>query len=52
MELLEESGLVKPADVKQLKAEGSEILAMVIASINTARTRRNSQSAIRNPQFK
>jgi len=53
MELLEESGKVKPNAVAGLKKEGSEILAMVVASINTARSRRNnSQSAIRNPQFK
>ena len=53
MELLEESGKVKPASVTELKREGSEILAMVVASINTARARRqNPQSAIRNPQSK
>jgi four helix bundle protein len=51
MELLEESGKIKTADAAGLKSEGSEILAMVVASINTARTRRNHpQSAIRNPQ--
>src|SRR5262245_45152447 len=53
MELLEESGKVKPTAVAGLKKEGSEILAMVVASINTVRARRNnSQSAIRNPKFK
>lgn len=53
MELLEESGKVKPAAVAGLRREGSEILAMVVASINTARARRsNSQSATRNPQSK
>jgi four helix bundle protein len=53
MEILEESGKVKPNDVAGLKKEGSEILAMVVASINTARLRRNNpQSAIRNPQSK
>ncbi|MDD5141545.1 MAG: four helix bundle protein [Verrucomicrobiales bacterium] len=51
MELLEESGKSKDAAVSELKKEGSEILAMVVASINTARIRRNNpQSAIRNPQ--
>jgi len=53
MEILEESGKVKTADLLELKCEGAEILAMVVASINTARTRRNNpQSAIRNPQPK
>jgi four helix bundle protein len=51
MELLEESGKTKEAAVSELKKEESEILAMVVASINTVRTRRNNpQSAIRNPQ--
>ncbi len=50
MELLEESGKTKDAVVSELKKEGFEILAMVVASINTARARRNNpQSAIRNP---
>jgi four helix bundle protein len=48
MELLEESGKTKADAVSELKKEGSEILAMVVASINTARSRRNPQSAIRN----
>jgi len=53
MELLEESGKVKSVAVTELNSEGSEILAMVVASINTARARRqNPQSAIRNPQSK
>ena len=53
MELLEESGKVRATDVAELKRDGSEILAMVVASINTARARRNNpQSAIRNPQSK
>ena len=51
MELLEESGKIKEIAVSELKKEGSEILAMVVVSINTARARRNNpQSAIRNPQ--
>jgi four helix bundle protein len=50
MELLEESGKIKATAVSGLKMEGSEILAMVVASINTVRPRRNNpQSAIRNP---
>jgi len=52
LELLEESGQLKTTAVSQLKKEGSEILAMVVASINTARSRSrsNPQSAIRNSQ--
>jgi len=34
--------------VAELADEGAEILALVVASINTAR--RGAQSAIRNPQ--
>jgi four helix bundle protein len=41
MELPEESGKIKGAVVSKLKKEGSKIPAMVVASINTARTRRN-----------
>ncbi|MGD0539361.1 MAG: four helix bundle protein [Verrucomicrobiota bacterium] len=48
LELLVESGLVKQALVAELADEGAEILALVVASINTAR--RGAQSAIRNPQ--
>lgn len=40
MELLVESGRIKPANVALLKAEGDEILAMVVASIRTAKSRR------------
>lgn len=51
MELLEESGKIQPAMLMPLKREASEILAMVVASINTTRRGRSSgQSAIRNPQ--
>ena len=48
MELLVESGRIKQALVNDLTKEGNEILALVVASINTARERK--QSAIRNPQ--
>jgi hypothetical protein len=52
-DFLKESGKVRATDVAELKRDGSEILAMVVASINTARARRNNpQSAIRNPQSK
>jgi len=58
MELLVESGHVKPARLSKLTVEGEEILKIVVASINTARgslrssstTRRIGKSAIRNPQ--
>jgi four helix bundle protein len=48
MELLVESGKIKPERVASLMKEGSEILAMVCASAKTARF--SNQSAIRNPQ--
>ena len=47
MEMLIESGLLKAKLVNALMIEGSEILAMTVSSIKTAR--RNRQS-IRNPQ--
>ena len=48
LELLIEAGQVKPSRVCELMKEGGEILALTVASINTAR--RGKQSAIRNPQ--
>jgi four helix bundle protein len=48
LELLVESDFIKAKRVKALMNEGGEILALVIASIRTARGRR--KSAIRNPQ--
>jgi four helix bundle protein len=50
MELLVESGKVKVAALADLMREAGEILAITIASINTARSGRNPQSAVRNPQ--
>jgi four helix bundle protein len=50
MELLVESGKVKAAVLKDLMREAGEILAITVASINTARSKKNPQSAIRNPQ--
>ena len=52
MELLVESGKVKAKLLASLMQEANEILAMVVSSTNTARTRSNPQSAIRNPQSK
>ena len=48
MELLIESGAMKPKRLSLLMTEAGEILAMVVQSINTAR--RGNKSAIRNPQ--
>lgn len=47
LEMLMEAGMVKPERIQGLRAEGNEILAVVVSSINTAR---RSQSATRNPQ--
>ena len=48
MELLIESGTMKPKRLSLLMNEGNELLAMVVQSIHTAR--RGNKSAIRNPQ--
>jgi four helix bundle protein len=48
MELLIESGAMKPKRLSLLMNEASEILRMVVQSINTSR--RAKKSAIRNPQ--
>ena len=48
MELLVDSNIVKASRAGELMEEGAELLALVVASINTAR--RSNQSAIRNPQ--
>jgi four helix bundle protein len=48
MELLIESGAMKPKRLSLLMNEAREILGMVVQSINTAR--RGNKSAIRNPQ--
>jgi len=48
MEMLVDAGLIKQALIGELMREGSEILSVVVASINTSK--RHSQSAIRNPQ--
>jgi four helix bundle protein len=50
MELLVESGQLKPARVACLMKEADELLRIVIASTQTARRNANPQSAIRNPQ--
>ncbi len=43
MELALEAGLVKPALLKDLLTEANEILAITVASINTAKKRINSK---------
>jgi four helix bundle protein len=48
MELLVESETVKPERLSLLLIEANELLAMVVASITTARP--GNKSAIRNPQ--
>jgi four helix bundle protein len=48
LERLVESGYIRQSWVQRLAGEGSEILALVVASINTARKR--NQSAIRDSQ--
>jgi four helix bundle protein len=57
MELLIEAGLIKESKLQSLMSEGDEILAIVVRSIQTARSKipargssKNPQSAIRNPQ--
>ena len=48
MELLVESDLVKAALLADLTKEADEILAMVVASIKTSRSKKNRQSSIVN----
>ena len=52
MELLVESGKMKLDAITGLMNEATQILAIIVASINTARSRGNPQSAIRNPHSK
>jgi len=50
LEMLVETGQIKPALVANLTKEGEEILAIVVASVKTARVKNNPQSAIANPK--
>ena len=52
LELLEESELVPAAKLTAIKQEADELIAITVASINTARRNRapGSKSAIRNPR--
>ena len=44
LELLIETGAIPESQVKNLKAETNEILAMIVASIKTLRRKKNSQN--------
>jgi four helix bundle protein len=52
LEMLVEARLVEPGRVEGLRTEAGELVAMIVASIRTARRphRPNRQSPIRNPQ--
>ena len=47
MEILEDSGIIRATQLKELQQEGNELLAIIVSSINTAK--RNRKSEIRNP---
>ena len=49
LELLEESGLVSVAKLTAIKQEASELIAITVTSIKTARRNRSSHSALRIP---
>jgi four helix bundle protein len=51
MELLIEGGQMKAVRMANLMKEANELLAMVVVSCKTARSRKNPQSEIRNPKF-
>ena len=44
MELLNESGIIQKSEVEALLGESNQIVAMVVASINTAKRGNNSRS--------
>ena len=46
MELLADNNLIKPSRLKELMGEVDEILAIVVASLNTARASRNAVNRI------
>ena len=50
IELLRESGEIEPALLKDLVEEADAILSLVVASIKTARSRKETQSSIVNRQ--
>jgi four helix bundle protein len=52
IELLVESNQVKENLVSNLLNESNQILAIVVSSIKTAKSRRNPKSAIPNPKYK
>jgi len=50
LEILVETNQIKPVLVSELLKEGEEILAIVVASVKTARMRNNPKSAVANPK--
>jgi len=50
IELLKESGEIEPARLEDLMKEAETILSLVVASIKTARSRKETQSSIVNRQ--
>lgn len=50
IELLKESGEIEPARLEDLIKEAEAILSLVVASIKTARSRKETQSSIVNRQ--
>jgi four helix bundle protein len=50
IELLKESGEIEPARLEDLIKEAETILSLVVASIKTARSRKQTQSSIVNRQ--
>jgi four helix bundle protein len=50
IELLKESGEMEPARLEDLMKEAETILSLVVASIKTARSRKQTQSSIVNRQ--
>jgi len=50
MEILVEANLVKESLLRDLMVEGEEILRIMVASINTTRSRVKGSAKIRNPK--
>ncbi|HEY4417494.1 MAG TPA: hypothetical protein VGO57_17515 [Verrucomicrobiae bacterium] len=48
--MLVETNQIKPILVSELLKEGEEILAIIVASVKTARMKSNPQSAVANPK--
>ncbi len=50
LEMLEDSAIVAPNELADLRREADEIVRIVVAASKTAKLRRNQQSQIRNPK--